>query len=383
MANPNEIMDGPTGTSSDGIKFDPHADGREPDIDKLFKACIKHGASDLHLKHERPPALRLRGQIQCLKLDPMTTQEIERLIYDVMSPDQKQYYIDHGACDMAYDLPGSDRFRVNVFRQRGFTSIAARRVVRTIPDFKALHLPESLSKIADVHQGLILLAGITGSGKSTTIAAMLNQINEERACHVVTIEDPIEYMYEDKKAFINQREIGIDVHDFPAALRYLMREDPDVALIGEMRDRETFEAALQAAETGHLVFGTVHASTTSQAIGRILNMFDEAERDMIRLSFGFNLVAIVAQKLLKAVDPEVGRVPTNEIMIVNPGIRKLIVEGRDEEILEVIQRSYDDGMIDFNENLLHLVDRDMVALQTAYEASPNPDELKRRIKGIR
>jgi twitching motility protein PilT len=313
----------------------------------------------------------------------MTTQEIERLIYDVMSPDQKQYYIDHGACDMAYDLPGSDRFRVNVFRQRGFTSIAARRVVRTIPDFKALHLPESLSKIADVHQGLILLAGITGSGKSTTIAAMLNQINEERACHVVTIEDPIEYMYEDKKAFINQREIGIDVHDFPAALRYLMREDPDVALIGEMRDRETFEAALQAAETGHLVFGTVHASTTSQAIGRILNMFDEAERDMIRLSFGFNLVAIVAQKLLKAVDPEVGRVPTNEIMIVNPGIRKLIVEGRDEEILEVIQRSYDDGMIDFNENLLHLVDRDMVALQTAYEASPNPDELKRRIKGIR
>ena len=291
-----------------------------------------------------------------------------------------------GAVDFAYDVgpPGdADRFRVNAFQQRGKMSVAARRVSRDIKNFDELYLPPAMSKIAEFEQGLVLLAGITGSGKSTTIAALIDYINEQWPVHIVTIEDPIEYLFTDKKACINQREIGIDVENFPSALKYLMREDPDVVLIGEMRDVETFSAALHAAETGHLVFGTIHASSSSQTISRLLDLFPEGSRRLVRQTLEFNLQAIICQKLIKSVKPDVPIVPTVEVMISNAPIRKLIREERDNEIIDVIRASYDAGMIDFTESLRQLVETGFIEHTTAYEAAPNPDELRMALKGIR
>ncbi|MCL2329953.1 MAG: PilT/PilU family type 4a pilus ATPase, partial [Phycisphaerae bacterium] len=275
-----------------------------------------------------------------------------------------------------------DRFRVNIFRQRGTLSVAARRVNADILDFSQLHLPESMFRITEYHQGLVLLAGITGSGKSTTIAAALDWVNQTRACHIVTIEDPIEYLFKDKKSLVNQREVHVDVQNFQAALKYLMRQDPDVVLVGEMRDEETFMAALNAAETGHLVFGTIHASGAAQTIGRVLDLVSEGSRELIRQTMVFNLQAIICQKLLPSIKPGVYRVPAVEIMFANSTIRKLIDEKRDDEIPKVIRACEAEGMMDMNSCLKRLVDEEYIETDVAYAASPNPQELKMRLKGI-
>lgn len=347
-----------------------------------FRATIKHGGSDLHLKADSRPRIRIGGQIRIVSGEELTNGEIEAMALAVMDDRLKQQYRQEGAVDFAYDVQGEDRFRVNVFRQRGMTSIAARRVERRIPTFEELHLPPQIPKLSDYHQGLVLLSGITGSGKSTTIAAMIERINTNRPCHIITIEDPIEYIFEDKKAFINQREIGIDVMNFHDALKFLMREDPDVVLIGEMRDRETFAAALQAAETGHLVFGTIHSSTTAQTITRLLDLFPSEERGLIRQSLVFNLRAIITQKLLPSILEGVAQVPAVEIMINNAPIRKLIEDARETDINDVIKGNYDIGMQDFNEALRRMVADEWIESELAYEVSPNPEELKMRLKGI-
>ncbi|MCG8409146.1 MAG: PilT/PilU family type 4a pilus ATPase [Phycisphaerales bacterium] len=356
---------------------------KNPTINRLFKACCKLGASDLHLKAGSPPRFRLGGGIRLAQEPPLSSDEIDDMLFEVITDRQKQYFFEHGALDFAHQVPDLDRFRVNMFRQRGMTSVAARRVTKEIKTFEELGVPTVLREVSKFHQGLVLLAGITGSGKSTTIAAMINEINETRACHIVTVEDPIEYLFEDKKAFINQREIGIDVQDFHAALKYLMREDPDVVLVGEMRDRETFEAAMHASETGHLVFGTIHASSASQTITRILDLFPEEARALIRQSLVFNLKSVVCQKLLPSIHPERSRIPCCEIMITNPSIRKLIAEGRDFEITSVLKSSTEDGMQDFTEALYQLLSKEYLDLKVAMEVAPNPDELKMRLKGIR
>ena len=290
--------------------------------------------------------------------------------------------VEQGNVDLAYEVPGSDRFRINVYRQRGQPAIAVRRVTRQVGDFESLHLPPVMKEISNRQQGLVLLAGPTGCGKSTTIATMLEHINRTRACHVVTIEDPIEYIYEDKKALINQREIGVDVVDFASALRSAMREDPDVMLIGEMRDRETFQAALQASETGHLVFGTIHASGAAQTIGRILDLFPVDGRTLIRQSLEFNLLAIICQKLLPCLLDDVDRVPAVEIMISNPSVRQLISEERDGELPDLIRSHEGDGMQSFTQSLLALIEKDWVDPKVAYDVAPNVDELKMLMKGI-
>jgi twitching motility protein PilT len=356
--------------------------GGEAKIVALFKALIKLNGSDLHLKAQSRPRMRIGGAIRVVNGDELSSENIEEMMFAIMNEKMKAQFKAKGASDFAYDLHGGDRFRINVFRQRGRTSVAARRVTRGIPSFEKLHLPPQLPKLCEFHQGLVLLSGITGSGKSTTIAAMLERINTTRACHVVTLEDPIEYIFEDKKAFINQREIGIDVDNFHDGLKYLMREDPDVVLIGEMRDMETFQAALQAAETGHLVFGTVHASTTAQTITRLLDLFPNEERNLIRQSLVFNLKAIITQKLLPSLIEGCSRVPAVEIMINNAPIRKMIGLGRETEINDVIKTNYDVGMQDFNEALYQLVMKEAIEVSTAYDASPNAEELKMRLKGI-
>lgn len=354
----------------------------EPSIEKYFRAMIRMGASDLHIKPGTTPHLRVNTRIIATKGQPMTAGQTAELGYGLMSAVQREQYERHGSLDVAYEIEGSDRFRINVFRQRGSMAIAVRRVSRDIADFRALNLPACLDKIAEERQGLVLLSGPTGSGKSTSIAAMIEHINQTRQCHILTIEDPIEYLYESKKSLISQREIGIDVDDFGQALKYLMREDPDVVLIGEMRDRETFSAALQAAETGHLVFGTIHASTASQTIGRILDLFPADSRALVRQNLAFNLKAIICQKLLPCVAPNISRIPAVEILLANPIVRQLILEERDNEIPEALRSHERDGMQGFNRSLMDLIEKNLIDPKIAYEVAPNADELKMMIKGI-
>jgi twitching motility protein PilT len=355
---------------------------KEPRIYKYLRLMVKLKASDLHFKSNQRVHIRHKGDLKPIKGNVLLPKEVEDIWMEVMNDHQKKQLKDHGASDFALQLGGSDRFRVNIFMQRGTLSVAARRVNKDIFNFDNLHLPKSIYKITEYHQGLVLLAGITGSGKSTTIAAALDYNNATRSCHIVTIEDPIEYLFEDKKALINQREVGVDVKDFQMALKYLMREDPDVVLVGEMRDAETFMAALNAAETGHLVFGTVHASGSAQTITRVLDLLPEGSRDLIRQTLVFNLNAIVCQKLLPSIKPGLHRVPAVEIMFANATVRKLIDEKREDEITKVIRASQAEGMLDMNECLKRLVDEEFIEVNTAYAASANPQELKMRLKGI-
>jgi len=351
-------------------------------LEKYFRAMQKLQASDLHLKAGVVPHFRTRTAMRRTTADALTAEQVDAMAAELMTPNQQAYYKKHGSIDLAYELEGEDRFRINVYRQRGDTSISVRRVTRQIPSIHELHLPEVLLKIAEAQQGLVLLAGPTGCGKSTTIASMLQHINETRACHIVTIEDPIEYLYDDAKSLVSQREIGIDVATFASALRSLMRQDPDVVLIGEMRDRETFEAALQAAETGHLVFGTVHASSAPQTVERILALFGSDRSALIRQSLAFNLKAVVCQKLLPSIAEDADRVPAVEIMLATPIVRQYIEEGRDQELVEIVRSSERDGMQTFTRSLLKLIETEYVDPRVAYEAAPNPDELKMMLKGI-
>jgi twitching motility protein PilT len=342
----------------------------------------KQGASDLHLKAASPPHLRLRSEIVPARGEALSGERIAAMVHEVLDPEQQDYLNHNGSIDIAEELDGGDRFRINIYRQRGELSVAVRRVSATIPSFEDLHLPASIEKLTEHHAGLVLVAGMTGAGKSTTIAAMLERINRTRACHIVTIEDPIEYLYTDKKALVDQREIGIDVPDFDLALRSLFREDPDVVLIGEMRDRETFQAALQASETGHLVFGTVHASSAASTINRILELFDKDARPQARQALSFNLRAIICQRLLPCLVEGIDRVPAVEIMLNNPSVRQLIEEGRDAELQEVIRSAEHEGMIDYNQSLLGLIERDYIDPRAAFDAAVNPDELKMMLRGI-
>jgi len=353
-----------------------------PRLEKYFRAMCKQKASDLHLKPGSVPHIRVRTIILPTQAEPLSGDDIWAMASELLSPKQQAHFAEHGSIDIAYEIAGSDRFRLNIFRQRGNVAVSVRRVTRDIPDFETLHLPPVLQKISEEYQGLILLSGPTGCGKSTTIASMLEHINKTRPCHIVTIEDPIEYLYESKKALVSQREVGIDVENFEIALKALMREDPDVVLIGELRDRDTFHAALQASETGHLVFGTVHASGAPQTIGRILELFPSEGRGLVRQSLAFNLRAIICQKLLPSIAPGIERIPAAEILISNPIVRQLIAEGRDAELSDAIRSHEREGMETFTTSLLHLIEGELVDPKVAYEAAPNVDELKMVLKGI-
>jgi twitching motility protein PilT len=252
-----------------------------------------------------------------------------------------------------------------------------------VPNFAGLGLPASIEQLCKFDQGMIILAGVTGSGKSTTIASMLDYLNEREPLHILTIEDPIEFLFVDKKSVVNQREVGIDVCDWHTALKHAVREDPDVILVGEMRDKETFEAAIHAAETGHLVFGTIHASSAASTLGRILDLFPADMHKAIRQTLAFNLKAVVAQKLLPSIRPGFHRVPTNEIMIINPTIRDLIIKEEDKKISQAIQIGYLEGMVDFTENLRQLVENGYVTKEVAMQVAPNPEALMMAIKGIK
>jgi twitching motility protein PilT len=366
-----------------GLKLAAAVPG-EPAVNQLFRTVMMHEASDLHLKAGQPGMMRLRGIIQRMATKVLNQEDMEKLLYPIMTEKQRKNLDEKGGADFAH-VVGADecRFRVNVFRQRGKLALVSRRVNTNIPTFEKLGLPPSIEKLCHFDQGLVILAGVTGSGKSTTIASMLEYMNQREALHILTIEDPIEFVFTDKMSVVNQREVYLDVADWHTALKHAVREDPDVILVGEMRDMDTFEAGVHAAETGHVVFGTIHASTAASTISRILDLFPPNQHHAVRQSLGFNLKAVVAQKLVPSIKPGVQRVPTNEIMIVNPTIRDLILKSKDDKLLDAIRIGFLEGMVDFTENLRQLVERGDIDKATALEFAPNPEQLKMALKGIK
>jgi twitching motility protein PilT len=363
----------------------------EPEANKLFRMVMKYKGSDLHLKVGMAPALRLAGVLRLMQMPALSIADMERLMFPLLSGRQRNILDDTGGIDFAHVVfdPNGDetRFRVNLFKQRGRLSLVARRVNTSIPDFEGLGLPPVMGEIASHDQGIVLLAGVTGSGKSTTIASMLQYVNMRERCHIVTIEDPIEFTFKDDKCIINQREVGIDVLDWNTALKHAVRQDPDIILVGEMRDRETFNAAMHAAETGHLVFGTIHASSAPSTISRILDLFPQDMHSAMRQNLAFNLKAIIAQKLLPttkdwAAAHGTTRVPLVEIMRMNPTVKKLILTEEDIKLGQAIRLGKEEGMVDFTESLRQLVTAEKIERATAFENAPNPELLRMALKGI-
>jgi len=308
-----------------------------------------------------------------------------KLTFPMMDQRNLDIFQREGGADFSkvVDYKGESwRFRVNLLTQLGLVGMVARKVERDIPPFENLYLPPVMESLCKYDQGMVLLAGVTGSGKSTTIASMLNWINQNMNRHILTIEDPIEFVYTSDQCLINQREIGMDVIDFHVAMKHAVREDPDIMLVGEMRDQETFETAIHAAETGHLVFGTIHASNAPGTIARIIDLFPAAMHAAVRAAIGMNMKAIVGQKLLKTIVDKPGRVPIVEVMTFNPTVRKLVMNGEDEKLSSAIRIGKEEGMQLFNDSLYDFVDREYISRETAFEVSPNIEELKMRLKGI-
>jgi twitching motility protein PilT len=358
---------------------------QDVEVDKLFRACVKLEASDLHLKVGKPPMVRVDGTLRPMNRGPIEDEEMVRLCFPMMNERNRKIFERDGGADFAHtvDVDGTIwRFRVNLLQQLGHVGLVARRVSSWIPDFEGLNLPPSIESLCTFDQGMVLLAGVTGSGKSTTIASMLNWINKRFRKHILTLEDPIEFVFTEDKCLINQREIGLDVVDFEIGMKHAVREDPDVMLVGEMRDKETFMTAIHAAETGHLVFGTIHASSAATTIGRILDLFPSEMHSALRSAIAFNMRGIIAQKLLKSIKPGVGRVPTVEIMTFNSTVKKLILEEQDEKLPDAIRIGVHDGMQDFTMSLKKLVDDDYIDREVAMEVAPNREALKMALKGI-
>jgi twitching motility protein PilT len=362
-------------------KHDPHATR----FGTFLKVCIKFAASDLIMKTGYVPKIRLRGDLKPLDTEAITAEEFMQIASHILTKEQFEDLRHQGHVDFAYDYDEEHRFRVNLFQARGKLAIAARLITSNILPFEGLHLPPIMSEIALQPQGIVLLSGVTGSGKSTTIASMLDYVNQRKPVHIVTIEDPIEYIFTDKKATINQREIGIDVIDFSIALKALVRENPDIVLIGEMRDKTTFEAALNAAETGHLVYGTIHASSTTQTFSRIYGLFESDEVEQIRKMLGYQMRSFVYQKLLPTLHEEIHRIPGIEILINNSVVQKFILEGREGELREYINtvEARQSGMLDFNDALVDLVEREFIHMRVALDASPNKDDLNMKLKKLK
>jgi twitching motility protein PilT len=357
----------------------------EREIDKYFRALVRMKGSDLHMKVGRAPIIRVHGVLSDLNRGPVDAEEMVKLIFPMFNDRTRAIFDRDGGCDFAYivEVDGESwRFRVNVLQQLGNVGLVARRVNNFIPDFEGLNLPPVMETLCHFDQGMVLLAGVTGSGKSTTIASMLNYINRHYRKHVLTLEDPIEFVFKDEKCLINQREIGQDVVDFGIGMKHAVREDPDVILVGEMRDEETFMTAIHAAETGHLVFGTIHASSAPSTIGRILDLFSEDMHSAIRSAIAMNMKGIIAQKLLKSIKPGVGRVPTCEIMTFNPTVRKLVLEEQDHKLADAIRIGEAEGMQEFTKSLKDLIDKELIDRPTAFEVAPNKEALKMRLKGI-
>lgn len=353
-------------------------------FDRVLMAARKLGASDVHLKVGRPPIFRIRGQLRTLKDVPaMNGDVIETFAVNIMNQRQHRIFMEHCEVDLAYGTEDGYRYRVNVFRQRGQTGMVMRIIPSQIPAFDRLNLPRRVRDFSGEHRGLVLVTGVTGSGKTTTLASLLEVVNAERPAHIVTIEDPVEYMFEDRRAIVNQREVGFDTMSFGGALRSALRQDPDVILVGEMRDHETIRTVMHAAETGHLVFSTLHTVDALETVSRIVQMFPHEEQLAIRLQLASILRGIICQRLLPRADGR-GMIPAVEVLVNTPRVTEMICEqGRTHEIIDAIREGANPyGMISFDQSLTNLVRRKLITYEVAVSASTNPADFELAFSGI-
>ncbi|HTQ80929.1 MAG TPA: type IV pilus twitching motility protein PilT [Thermoanaerobaculia bacterium] len=348
-------------------------------LNQLLKAMVEQGGSDLHITTNSPPQVRVDGVLKALNMAPMTPTETKQLAYSILTDNQKHRLEENLEIDFSFGIKGLARFRANVFHQRGAIAAAFRQIPYEIRGFRELGLPTVIERLCEKPRGLILVTGPTGSGKSTTLAAMLDKVNRERHEHIVTIEDPVEYLHSHKKCIVNQRELHADTHSFSNALRSALRQDPDVVLIGEMRDFETVEAALRIAETGHLTFATLHTNSAAQTINRIIDIFPAHQQGQIRVQLSFVIEGIICQSLLPRATGK-GRAMAMEILVPNSAIRNLIREDKVHQVYGMMQTGQSKhGMQTFNQSLAGLYFRRLISLQTALARSSYPDELQEMI----
>ena len=353
------------------------------DLNFLCKTAVGMGASDIHLKVGNPPVFRIHGSMTYQNdLPKLTNDDLGKALWDIMNPGHREKYKTTNDCDLAHAVPGVARFRVNVFRQQGNIGAVLRQIPAKVKNIDEMKLPPVLKKLADEHRGLILVTGATGSGKSTTLAAIIEEINLRHTHHILTIEDPIEFVFQDKKCVVNQREMGIDSNNFSTALRAALRQDPDVILVGELRDLETAEIALHAAETGHLVLGTLHTIDAHETINRLVGFFEPHQQQQIRLQLGSVLKAVLSQRLVPG--KQGGRQAAIEIMLNSGTVYECIVDGkRTRELRDHIRKgkaAY--GMQTFDQHLFDLIKQERVTPEEAMKYANNPDELHLKLSGL-
>lgn len=350
-------------------------------VRKIFLEMITKGASDLYLKYKTPPFFRIDGELVKTYYPELSSSDLENIAKILMNKEQWNYFVNSCEMDLAHSIENVGRFRINVFKQRGYIGMVVRAVIWQNLSFEKLGLPPIIKDLAELPRGLILVTGTTGSGKSTTLAAMINYINSFRKAHIMTVEDPIEFLYKDDQAIINQREIGFDTLSFSDALKHVLRQAPDVILIGEMRDLETISTAISAAETGHLVLSTLHTIDAVQTLERVINYFPSYLHNQIRLELSLSLRGVISQRLLPRRDKK-GRIPAVEVMINTPTVKKYLLEGRTVEIPQLIEKGKNYGMQTFNQALYQLIADKQVTVEDAMQYASNPEELKLSISGI-
>jgi len=352
-------------------------------IEQLFKEMVDRGASDLHLRVGVPPALRINGDLYRLQADRVSPEGMESYLGVIMNRNQRARFDSDLELDFAVGVRGLGRFRVNAFRQRGTPALAIRHITQTIPQFESLGLPEVVRDLALKERGLILVTGTTGSGKSTTLASMIDHINEMTSSNIITVEDPIEFLYRDKRSIISQREVGYDTQNFPNALRASFREDPDTILIGEIRDQETMHIALQAADTGHLVMSTLHTMNATETISRIVSFYPPHQHQQVRLLLANTLVAIISLRLLPRKDKQ-GRVPAAEILVNNAAIHDYLV---DQELTHMIEPAIREGTAQygsqsFDQSIFKLFSDDVISYEVALRSASNPADFELKLRGV-
>ncbi|SPF33047.1 transporter [Candidatus Desulfosporosinus infrequens] len=345
-------------------------------LEELLHKAEERKASDLHLTVESPPVLRIDGSLVRLQMEKLSQADIERLAQSLMNDQQTIQFAECGELDLSYSLPKTGRYRVNAFRQRGCISLVIRLIPFVIPSSESLGLPAASLELAKLHKGLVLVTGPTGSGKSTTLASLVDYINQTRACHIVTIEDPIEYLHQHKLSIVNQREVGKDTESFTKALRAVLRQDPNVIMVGEMRDLETISTAVTAAETGHLVFSTLHTNDATQSVDRMIDVFPAHQQLQIRAQLAAVLQGIMSQQLFPRADRQ-GRVAAFEVMVATPAVRSLIREGKTHQLPTVIQTNAKRGMQTMDKAIMDLVQKSLISYEIAHEKLQSPEGLRR------